>query len=198
MQEKKAVLCILGAGFCWGIIGAFSKPLAQMGYSSFQITAVRCIVTLIGLAGILAVKDRKLFYIEIKDVWMFVGTGILSITLFNVCYFQTIAESTLGLAAILLYTAPFFVILLSALLYKEKITKKKLLALFLAFGGCVLVTGLGSGHIPVIAVLTGLGSGIGYALYTIFGNVALKKYNPLTVTLYVSACSYWNPSNKSC
>jgi drug/metabolite transporter (DMT)-like permease len=33
-------------------------------------------------------------------------------------------------------------------------------------------------------VLFGLGAGLGYALYTIFGRYALKKYKTMTVTLY--------------
>lgn len=184
MQEKKSIWMVLGAGFCWGIIGVFSKPLGQLGYSPFQITALRCLVTLLGLTGILIIKDMGLFAIRIKDVWMFIGTGIFSIVLFNVCYFYTIVISTLGLAAILLYTAPFFVMLLSAALYGETITKRKVIALFTAFAGCVMVTGLGGTNVSGLAIITGLGSGIGYALYTIFGNKALETYQPLTVTFY--------------
>ena len=30
----------------------------------------------------------------------------------------------------------------------------------------------------------GLGAGLGYALYSIFSKLALKKYNPITITLY--------------
>ena len=36
----------------------------------------------------------------------------------------------------------------------------------------------------LFALMTGIGSGFGYALYSIFGTLALKKYQPFTVTFY--------------
>ena len=69
------------------------------------------------------------------------------------------------------------------LFLKEKFTIQKLIALILAFAGCVLVSGFG-GKVTVMGILVGLGSGLGYGLYSIFGTFALKKYSPYTVTCY--------------
>lgn len=60
----------------------------------------------------------------------------------GMCYFHTIQASSMAVAAVLLYTSPAFVILLSALCFHEKITLQKLGALVVTFAGCVLVTGL--------------------------------------------------------
>ena len=59
----------------------------------------------------------------------------------------------------------------------------------LAVGGCTFITGLVSGGVGEVsiswqAILSGLGSGLGYGLYSIFGRVAVKKYSELTVTFY--------------
>ncbi len=135
----------------------------------------------------LGIIDRDKLKINFKDIWIFLGTGIGSIVFFNICYFITIEQTTLSIAAILLYTAPFFVIILSAIFFKERITSKKVMALLIAFIGCILVTGiLGKQSIKLtnFGVLTGIGSGIGYALYSIFGRVALRKYDTITVTSY--------------
>ena len=114
---------------------------------------------------------------------MFLGTGMLSIVLINVLYFMTIESTTLSLAVILLYTAPCFVMILSAILFREKITPRKAGAFLLALLGCACTTGgLDASSFSVFGILTGVGSGFCYALYTIFGNIALKKYHPLTVT----------------
>ena len=67
---------------------------------------------------------------------------------------------------------------------EEKDVKgKRLIALILAFAGCVLVSGFG-GKVTVAGILVGLGSGLGYGLYSIFGTFALKKYSTFTVTCY--------------
>ena len=94
--------------------------------------------------------------------------------------------SSLAVAAILLYTAPTFVVILSALLWKERITKRKLAALVLAFLGCCFVAGILNGALTLTpeGLLLGIGSGLFYSSYTIFGRFALKHYQPFTVTFY--------------
>lgn len=185
--QRMAPVFIILAGICWGIIGLFSRNLSEQGLNSIQITASRCIVTAVCLVIFLLVKDREKLRINIKDLWIFFGTGVCSIVFFNICYFATIKIATLSMASILLYTAPSFVMIMSAFLFKEKITLRKVGALILAFGGCILITGIiGNGETSISgrAILTGLGAGLGYALYSIFGSIALKKYHPYTVTAY--------------
>ena len=182
--DMSAVFKILIAGFGWGIIGVFSRPLSAAGLSAVQITCVRSVIVAVGMAVILFVKDRSLLRIQLKDLWMFLGTGLLSIVFFNICYFLTIERATLAAASILLYTAPCFVLLMSAIFFREKITAQKIIALILAFAGCALVSGFSGGRMSLFALMTGIGSGFGYALYSIFGTLALKKYQPFTVTFY--------------
>ncbi len=119
-----------------------------------------------------------------KDIWMFLGTGILSIVFFNICSFYTIAHTTMAVASMLLYTAPCMVMLLSALFFREKITGRKILALLVALLGCVMITDLSGATLSPFVFLTGLGAGFGYALYSIFSVPALKKYSPITITVY--------------
>lgn len=189
MKNKKAVsvIFILAAASGWGIIGVFSRPLAAAGLTPIQITFVRNIITAVLMGIFLLVKDRSLLKIRVRDIWIFLGSGLLSIVFFNVCYFLTIERTTLAAASILLYTAPCFVMLISAALFKEKITAQKLIALALAFAGCVPASGFAGGGITPFALMTGLGSGIGYALYSIFGKIALKRYSPFTTVFYTFA-----------
>ena len=58
------------------------------------------------------------------------------------------------------------------------------MALVLAFAGCVMVSGISGGGLTPIGLLVGLGSGIGYGLYSILGTIALRRYSPYTVTTY--------------
>lgn len=175
---------ILAAGFGWGIIGVFSRPLANAGLSVVQITALRCVIVMISMALLLFFTEKKHFCIQLRDFWIFLGMGILSLVFFNVCYFITIENATLAAASILLYTAPFFVLLMSAIFFHERMTKRKISALILAFFGCMLVSGFSGGHMSRMAVLSGVASGFCYALYSIFGTAALRKYHPFTVVFY--------------
>lgn len=181
-----APLLVICAGVCWGLIGLFSHTLAEAGCDSVQITLVRCALVTVFLGLFLFVFKRSAFRIALRDAWMFVGTGVVSIAFFNICYFACIQECGLSLAAILLYTAPCFVVLMSAVLFKERMTRQKIVALVIAFVGCLLVIGVGSGDaaLSVVGVLFGLGSGVGYACYSLFARVALARYEPPTVMFY--------------
>ena len=173
------------AGVLWGIISIFLKGLYSAGFSALQVMFFRGFFSSVFMAVFLFIKDKSLLKFAIKDIWMFLGTGVISLTFFSLCYFYTILESGASVAVILLYTSPIFVLLMSVLFFKEKITFIKIVALILTFAGCVLVSGVGSGSgLSAKGFFIGLCAGFGYALYSIFSRLALKKYDYLTVTFY--------------
>lgn len=189
-MEKKSIIgtvFIITAGVLWGLMGLFVRNLDSFGLTSMQIVTLRAVFTALIMSAVTLIYDRKLFRIKLRDWWCFFGTGICSIVFFNFCYFRTITLTSLSAAAVLLYTAPIMVMAMSVFLFKEKLTAKKIIAAAAAFAGCALVTGAADGSLAlnVSGVLTGLGSAFGYALYTIFGEYALKRgYNSITITLY--------------
>lgn len=186
MKQARYTLSVIAAGVLWGIISIFIKGMNAGSITSIQILQLRAIIASGILALYLFFTDKKLLYFRLKDIWMFIGTGVISLTFFSLCYFQTIIESGASVAVILLYTSPIFVILFSLLLFHERITAVKLIALAMTFAGCILVSGLGrdGGGITVKGFIVGLGSGLGYALYSIFSRYALKKYHVLTIIFY--------------
>lgn len=186
-MKKFSSVLILIAGVLWGSMGLFVRTLNGAGLASMEIVGLRAAVTAASLFLFLLLFDRKLFRIRWRDLWCFLGTGICSIVFFNYCYFKAITMTSLSVAAILLYTAPAIVMVLSYFLFGEKLTKRKLLSLAMTFVGCVLVTGIltETGGVSAGGILVGLGAGLGYALYSIFSRYALEKgYASLTITFY--------------
>lgn len=177
---------ILFAGFLWGMIGLFSRNLLSGGLSPRSIVLVRNLGGLLVLALLFLLTDRSVFRIQPKHLPYFFGTGIISVLLFTLCYFSCQQICSLAVAAILLYTAPTFVVILSAILWKDQITRRKLSALLIALLGCSFVTGIWSGSLSLSmwGLLLGLGSGFFYGLYSIFARYALAHYPPYTVTFY--------------
>ena len=168
-------------------MGLFVRPLNAKGLSSWDIVFIRAFLTMVFMAVFILVKDRSLFKIKLKDIWCFIGTGLLSIVFFNLCYFKEITIAPLSIAAILLYTAPAFVMVISAFCFKERLTKRKIAALFLSFLGLMFVTGVFSSgeRLTLKTLFIGLGAGLGYALYSIFSRYALEKgYSSFTISFY--------------
>ena len=186
MKRYLPHLQILLAGSLWGLIGLFNRNLTAGGLSATSIVVVRNIGGLIVLGLVLLVLDRSVFKIKLCHLPYFFGTGVVSILLFTLCYFSAQQMCSLAVAAILLYTAPAFVVVLSAILFHDKLTKGKLAALLLAFLGCTFVSGIWSGGLAVTGwgFVLGIASGFFYGLYSIFGRYALAHYQPLTVTFY--------------
>lgn len=187
--DRSAPFFILLAGVLWGSMGLFVRRLGNGGdgLSSVEIVELRCIVAAAVLFIFLAIRDRAMLRVRLRDLWCFLGTGLCSIVFFNICYFTTIQLASLSVAAVLLYTAPAFVIVLSAILFGEAVTKRKVAALILTFLGCVCVSGLwrGGGVLSPAGFFVGLGAGIGYALYSIFGRFALERgYGSRTISFY--------------
>jgi drug/metabolite transporter (DMT)-like permease len=181
-----AYVCILTAASLWGLIGLWNRNLMGGGLTPYSIVAVRNLGGLALLTLFFALTDRSVFRIRPKHLKYFFGTGIVSVLLFTICYFSCQQICSLAVASVLLYTAPSIVVLFSALLWKEPITRRKVAALALTLLGCAFVTGIFSGGLTVTGrgVLLGLGSGLFYALYSIFGRIALRHYSAMTVTYW--------------
>lgn len=186
-MKKVSFLFILISGILWGCLGVFVRNLNAVGLVSMDIVFLRAVVTAAAMILFLLVYDRQMLIIRLKDFWCFLGTGIASITFFNFCYFKAVTLTSMSVAAVLLYTAPAIVMVLSYFLFHEQFSMRKGIALVMTFVGCVLVTGVleSSQNISGGGILLGLGAGLGYALYSIFSRYALDRgYHSLTITCY--------------
>ena len=192
--KKLDIILIIVAACFWGSMGIFVRRLTAFGFDSIQIVSIRVTLAALIFCLYLLIRKRSGFRIFLRDLPLFLGLGLGSILFFTVCYFAAITIMPLSTAAILLYTSPIWIMLMSAIFFREKINSRKVIALLLAFGGCVLVSGISGDGITFTGLLLGLGSGIGYGLYSILGTVALRKYSPYTVTTYtflIAAIGSW-------
>lgn len=186
-MKKYALFLVLLAGVSWGAIGVFVKALNNYGVDSMQIVEAKTIISICAMGLIILVKDKRMFQFKLKHSWAFIGAGMAGVILSNQLYYITIKTTSLSVAAVLLYTSPVFIMLLSAELFEEKITKIKVLSLVMAFTGCMLVSGIfeDSAVLNIQGMAVGLCSGIGYALYTIFSRYAINYgYPSLTIQFY--------------
>lgn len=185
-MKKLAPWAILAAAALWGCMGLFVRRLSAAGLGPLEIAQLR-ITTGLALLGLyLGLFHRDRLRVRLRDLWCFFGTGVVSLLLFSFCYFRTMELTSLAVAGVLLYTAPVFVMLLSIALFRERAGGAQWVALAMAVGGCALVSGVGSGDaVSLRGLLLGLGAGLFYALYSIFGRYAIRRgYGAWTITFY--------------
>lgn len=186
IKEKRAVLFAILAGCMWGSIGLFVHRLGVYGIGSVSLTVGRFLISTVLVGLFLILGKRSLLKIRLLDLPWFFVTGILCLLFFNVSYGIAIEKSSMPVAAVLLYTSPAIVTLVSALALGEKLTRYKIAAVFLAIAGCAFVSGIMSGVLayPLQAYLWGFGAALGYASYSIVGGILLKRYCAVTVLFY--------------
>ena len=87
-RKKLAPAAVLLAGALWGSMGIFVRRYNAQGLESLQIVGIRAVGTTILLFLYLMAAKRDLLRIRLRDLWCFLGTGLLSILFFNYCYFN--------------------------------------------------------------------------------------------------------------
>lgn len=185
MTKRAAPVWIVLAGCLWGSMGIFVRRFNASGISSMNIVFIRAVFTAAMIFAFAAIWKPSAMKLRLQDLWIFAGSGLLSIVFFNFCYFSGISAMSLSAAAILLYTSPVFVMLFSAVFFRERITLRKIAAIVVSIFGLALVTGIFSdtASISSVGILYGIGSAVGYALYSIFSRLALNRgYTPLAIT----------------
>ncbi|MBQ9963615.1 MAG: EamA family transporter [Clostridia bacterium] len=184
LKQYSGELSIVLATVFWGCISLYSRNMNAAGFTTVQTVAVRAVITAVILGVFMLVKDPKLLRIRLRDLWMFLGSGICSFLFFNICYMNSIAENSVSVACVLMYTSPFWILLLSVPIFKEKVTWQNIVSLVIALVGCVLLCTAEELKLTRIGLVYGLLSGFGYALYSIFGKLAAKQYSTVTITFY--------------
>jgi drug/metabolite transporter (DMT)-like permease len=93
----------------------------------------------------------------------------------------------MGVAAVLMYTAPAWVTVLGVIFLGEQMRVTKGVALLLAGAGCALVGkvyDLTNLRLNLSGILAGLATGLAYAIYIVLSKVGQRRYNPWTVLFY--------------
>ena len=177
------------SGAMWGSAGIFVRKLTELGMNSYTVVSVRVVLAVLILAVWLGIYDKDLLKIKLKDLWIFVAGGVVGMFGLNICYNFAISELSLSLAAVLLSLSPVFVLFMAAILFKEKITSKKVICMTIAIAGCVLASGVlesaSTMRWSVKGIIVGTIGAIFYGLYGIISKTAMERgYHAFTTTFY--------------
>ena len=181
-------LAVGTAASIWGTLGLFAKILYAEGVSFEALVAVRALLGWTAmLLFVLLRRGAGSLRVVRRDLLFLFPLGILGIGAFYWLYFFTVRESTVGTAAILLYSSPAFVALLAWIFLKGILRLLPLLALALTFEWIFLVVGgydPGTLEVSPLVLTAGLLSGLTYGLYSIFGKPMAGHLEPAVILSY--------------
>lgn len=185
--DKRAALFVALSAASFGFLGVPVRFLHDNGFAPLDITAVRLFVTTIALVIVALVVDRGLFKVRKRDLLFFILFGFFKL-MSDVTLFRAQVTIDLSLSTLLQMTAPYYVLVISLFLFRERITLMKILAMLVAFIGCIFVTGVITGgmhSLDFVGVASALISGLFFGLFTIGCKLGSDKgYKPVTTMMY--------------
>ena len=187
MKKIYLILPIL-AGIMFGSAGIFVRTLTQNGIDSTTLLFLRFSIAIIPILLAILLTDKELFKIDLYDFPLFLICAICIMGL-NLCYNESMNMIPLSLAAVLLSLAPIYVLILAYILFGEKITSKKLVCMFLAISGCLLMTGVledSLTSIPLFGILLGIGAGLFWAIYLMASKKSIENGKHTYTILFYS------------
>ena len=187
MRKIYLILPIL-AGLMFGSSGIFVRTLTQNGIDSTTLLFLRFSIAIIPILLAILLTDKKLLNINLRDIPLFLVCSLCIVGL-NLCYNESMNSIPLSLAATLLSIAPIFVLIFAYVLFREKITGRKLICMVLAITGCMLMTGVLESNIvniPLSGILSGIGAGLFWAIYLMASKKSIENGNHTFTILFYS------------
>ena len=184
----QSTILILISGVLWGIMGLVVKRLTILGFTSVEVSSLRWIFSAVLLLLIVGVADRGKLRVRPRDLPKFAASGIFGMLALSTLLYMSMSRTSIAVADVLMYTSPIWVLIASVPLFGERLDKRKIIAVLLAFLGCAFVCGVfgGVGRVSLAGILCGLGSGVAYASYSVVGKFILRDYDSVTLTLWSS------------
>jgi drug/metabolite transporter (DMT)-like permease len=184
-RHRRGILEIALGSLGFGFLGIFGKWAYISGLSVGELLTARFILAAVLLWIGMLIFARERIRLPRQQFLLSVGLGVLGYAVFATLYFTAIQGMSVALAALLLYTYPFWVSLLSHFFLGAPMTLRQWLVLIAAlFGVSLLLWGQFRWSHPQY-LLAGLGSAVTYACYILVSERHQKEVPPLSSSLYV-------------
>jgi len=158
------------------VFGTLAPFVRNIGVSSSELALFRAVLAAALIAILLLVTKRKLPVKNLKKELLLLMCSGASMAINWILLFEAYKYTTVAIATLSYYFAPVLVTVASALLFREKLTKKNIFCFAMSTLGILFVTGitnLGSGSNNAVGILFGLGAAVLYAVCILL-NKAIK------------------------
>ena len=188
-MSKKAngIILVVIASVLWGTMGVSSRELSAVGYSSYDISFLRCLLAGIIYYLYLFKTNRNLLKIDLKGFIVCFIYGSVAFTASFISYSISVERIPIAVATVLMFMSPIWVSIFGAIVFKEKITLKNVVIIVICLFGCILTAGLLSvagGNLDPIGVIAGMINGIGVALQIMIPRYFKNEYKVDTMLVY--------------
>ncbi len=196
MKKQKGASPNFSRGYGIAVISAailsttaiFIRYLTQTYHLPALILAFwRDVFVMLTLLAALGILRAQLLRIKSQHLGYLIGYGLV-LALFNSFWTLSVSLNGAAVSTVLVYCSAGFTALLGWWFLKEGLHWAKFVAIAVCLGGCVLVSGALDGAAwsgNLAGILTGITSGLFYAIYSLMGRSASQRgLNPWTTLIY--------------
>ncbi|MFD6496518.1 DMT family transporter [Streptomyces sp. NPDC060188] len=171
--ENKGAAQLTAAMMLSGTLGVF---VVESGASPLNVVFFRVVFGALALGGYALARGYFRGHGFTPRTLGLAGLGGVLIVLNWVLLFQSYENTSISVATVVYHTQPFYVVLLGALLFRERVTASKAGWIVLAFAGLVLVSGVSPADLTRGgAYLTGIGQALLAALLYGLSTLVTKR-----------------------
>lgn len=179
------VLLVFVSAASFGVMSIFAVFAYGAGVSVSTLLFLRFLFASAIFFGLILWKKESVRINKKQGLSLFLLGGILY-TMQSLSFFSAVQYIPTSMAALLLYTFPAFVAILSFLVEKERLRKKTIIAMAVSFVGLAMVLGLSFGGIHPFGVFLALAAAIFYSVYIIVGNRVVRGLSPYVTSAYIA------------
>ena len=185
-KQHKGELYAISSGICYGLVGYFGMTLIQSGLSLSNMLFWRFLISALIVFIIILIKHKLVLQPYLDNLKM-LFCGIFFHGTSTVAYFISSKYLGTGMAMVILFTYPAFVILVNLIFYKTLLNHIYYLAFFILIGGIMCLVDIHKLTFDLIGICVGILSAFFYACYIL---VSKKHTNsPVISTFMVSVGS---------
>jgi DME family drug/metabolite transporter len=181
-------LLVLGAAAAFSTSGLFIRwTVAGSSTSALALAFWRDLATFLCLLAGLTLFRPRFLRVERRDLPWLAALGAVGIGAFHALWNLTILHLGYAVATVLVYSSPAFVTLMAWLIWREPLTRYKLISIALIFAGCVLAAGreqVAAIQWTAGGLVLGLVTAMACGCLSLFGRQVASRYSPWTVLLY--------------
>jgi drug/metabolite transporter (DMT)-like permease len=183
MRRLIGILLIAISAASFGTLAIFGRFAYADGMDIFTVLFLRFGISAAFMTVILLLRKEQ--FPRGRILAQLVGMGALGYVGQSFSYMTAIKYASAGLVALLLYLYPMFVLILSVLVFREKLTGVKIPALILALIGTALTVDPAGGQIT--GILLAIAAALIYSVYIIVGTNVMKHVSAVQSSMVIFA-----------
>jgi drug/metabolite transporter (DMT)-like permease len=183
LEPNRWNLAVAGLAASWGFVSVIA---AGVHLPAATLVFWRCVIAAVTLPLlVLAVGRPRALRVEHRRPQL-VGFALL-VAIHWALFFETLKLASVAVAILTVYTAPIFLAVLAPFVLPERRSKIGLVALAISAPGIVVIAlaGEGGSRVDPVAIGTGLGAAITYALVVMWTKSLVRNVAPV-------ALAFWN------